>query len=277
MVRVDLTIVTTNEWSFVLAAAHLYNSLRQSTLLTCDWDDMHLVLEMHGEDNLFVGKVPITFQDCAKHFTLAAGMPASAFARNKRQPESIFSRKNGRRLKKLAPVSRLFKGRYCDADGRTNLEPRDVIVALSQKATEEGDEIYHLKHSVDVCTLIVNLGLAIEDETLQVTFNHFEMHMLCWKLLRQLHVAFGPAFPDWSRECRDDRQLPTIVFEIMLAATQKRSVASRASEIMADFVSQMDELAQRDLHTMYESAAPRRAVAAVGVVIQSDVSQLLAT
>jgi len=232
---------------------------------------------MHGEDNLLVGKVPITFQDCAKHFTLAAGMPASAFARNKRQPESIFSRKNGRRLKKLAPVSRLFKGRYCDADGRTNLEPRDVIVALSQKATEEGDEIYHLKHSVDVCTLIVNLGLAIEDETLQVTFNHFEMHMLCWKLLRQLHVAFGPAFPDWSRECRDDRQLPTIVFEIMLAATQKRSVASRASEIMADFVSQMDELAQRDLHTMYESAAPRRAVAAVGVVIQSDVSQLLAT
>jgi hypothetical protein len=81
-------------------------------------------------------------------------------------------------------VSRLFKGHYCHTDGRTNLGPSDELQVLRQKASKEGAEVYKMGSQVDVCDIVRTLGLAVEHETAQMTFNYFEMHILCWRLLR---------------------------------------------------------------------------------------------
>jgi hypothetical protein len=166
----EAAIGISDSWSYILATAHFYNSLPQSQLLTCQWGDMERILSMHGSENLLVGSASTTFEACMKHYGLAVGMPASDFAPNQRRLPAASLHSKKRRLKQLAPVSRLFKGRHCDADGRNNLEPNDVIQVLRQKASDERIELYQMSSDVDVCEIIRTLGLAIEHETTQVTF-----------------------------------------------------------------------------------------------------------
>lgn len=268
-------IIEANSWPFILAAAHLYNSLGQSSLLTCRWDDMERVISMHGAGNLFVGAIPTTSEDCVKRFALACGMPAEELARNRRQRNSLTSFSKGRRLEKLAPVSRFFKGRYCDADGRTSLEPSSVVEVLRQKALKEGDE-YSISSSGDLYEILVKLGHAIERETLQVTFNHLKMHILCWKMLRQLRTATGTIFLEFSKEYRNDRNLPVLVFEILTEATRGNEVGALiASEVMASFVIQEGGVAQRDIRALLASMRARTPIVSDGVSDQSDADPAL--
>jgi len=278
MLAHEAAITVANSWSCILATAHLYNGFRQSGLLAFRWEDMERVISMHGVENLFVGAAPTTLEDCLKHFSLATGMRPSELAPNQRQAqkEAKSSNLKWRRLKQLTPVSSLFKGRLCEADGRTDLGPNDVIKALRQKALEEGSEAYEISPDVDLCDIIGKLRLAIEHETTQTTFNHFEMHLVCSKLLRQLHEAVAPDIFMWSVEYRDDRSIPGVVLAILVEATKGRPVASKAGELMAGFVALNDDLAQRDTQTLDAVVISRRASASGGGVVgHSDPSHLL--
>lgn len=198
MVTHESAITIANSWSCILAVAHLYNSLRRDGLLAYQWEDMERVIFMHGAENLFVGAAPTAFEDCKVCFAIATGIRVSEFAPNRHRKEAKIScLKRRRNPKQLVPVSDPFKLRHCYGDGRTNLEPRDVVKALRQKASEENAEIYEVNPDVDVCDIIAELGLAIEHETTQMTFNHFEMHILCSRMLRQLHAAIGPNIFNW--------------------------------------------------------------------------------
>lgn len=201
-----------------------------------------------------------------KHLSFVTGMRPSALAPNHRRNETTLLAMQWRRLKRLTPVSSLFKGRFCDDDGRTNLGPNDVIKSLRQKASEEGAEVYQMGTEADVCDIIEKLGLAIEHETAQMAFNHFEMHILCSKLLRQLHVVVGPDILMWMVEYRDDRSLPGLVLALLVEATKGRPVALKAGELMADFVAQNDNLALRDTRTIDAVAVSRRPNALGGIV-----------
>jgi hypothetical protein len=64
-------------------------------------------------------------------------------------------------------------------------------------------------------------------ETPEITFNHFEMHITCWKLLRQLHHNLRGSISEWStRVYRDDRNLPTLVLYLLMEAAQQEKAAT---------------------------------------------------
>jgi hypothetical protein len=98
-------IFTANSCGFVLATAHLYNSLRATGTLRCEWPDMERIFAMHGVKNLFVGDLPVTFSSSVKSFGLAIGMPVSALAKNTRTRFSDHrSSKPKKSLGTLAPL-----------------------------------------------------------------------------------------------------------------------------------------------------------------------------
>ena len=47
-----------------------------------------------------------------------------------------------------------------------------LFQVLRQKASEEHAELHQMTSYVDVCEIVQTLGLAIEHETTQLTFNH---------------------------------------------------------------------------------------------------------
>lgn len=275
MVAHEAAITMATSWHLILATAHLYNSLRQSNLLTCQWEDMERVISMHGPEHLFVGAAPTTFGDCLKRFSIAAGMRASEFIPNHHRKEASNSYLKRRHLKKLTPVISLFAGRYFYADGRTNLGPNDVIKVLRQKASEESADIYQMSSGDDICDIIEKLRLAIEHETTQMTFNHFEMHILCSKMLRQLHSTLGAHISNWSERYRDDRDLFGVVLALLLDATNGSPVIFKAGELMANFVARNDDVAQGDTRAIYAVAGSRKTGVSDGVVVHNDASDLL--
>ena len=270
MVAHEAAITLANSWYCILATAHLYNSLRQSDLLTCQWEDMERVISMHGRDNLFIGSAPTTFKDCLKRFAIATGMRASEFAPNHHRAELSTSYLKWRQLKQLTPVSSLFAGRYCHADGRTHLGPNDAIKALRQKASEESADIYQMSPGDDICDIIEKLRLALEHETTQMTFKYFGMHILCSKMLRQLHVSLGADIFNWLEEYRDDRNLVGIVLALFLDAAKGSPVILEACELMASFVARNDDIAQRDTRAIYAVAGSRKTGVSVDVVAHGD-------
>lgn len=262
-------------WHRILATAHLYNSLRQSDLLTCQWEDMERIILMHGSDNRFIGAAPTTFKDSLKRFAIATGMRVSEFAPNHHQKGASTSYLKRRHLKQLTPVSSLFTGRYCRADGRTNLGPNDVVKVLRQKASEESAGIYQLSPGDDLCDTIEKLRLAIEHETTHMTFNHFEMHILRSKMLQQLHVTLGAHISHWSERYRDDRNLFGIVLALLLDAVKGSPVILEAGELMESFVARNDDIAQRDTRAIDAVAGSRKTGVSDGVVGHDDASDLL--
>jgi hypothetical protein len=108
-----------------------------------------------------------------------------------------------------------------------------------------------------------------------MTFNHSGMHILCSKMLRQLHVAIGPSIFSWVEKYHDDRNLTGIVLAIFLEAIEGEPVDVKAGELMTSFVAQNGDLALRDIRMIDAVAVSRRARASSDVLGYSDPSNLL--
>jgi hypothetical protein len=60
-----------------------------------------------------------------------------------------------------------------------------------------------------------------------VTFNHFEMHITCWKLLQQLYHSLRSSPSEWPGELhQDDRQLPAVVPWLLSEAAEHEKLAA---------------------------------------------------
>lgn len=225
----ERAIATSNSWRFVLTTSHLYNSLRQTGMLRCEWDDMESIISMHRAENLFVGKLPTTLLDCMKHCALACGFPVSYLARNTRSQSLKSGSGKHRMLEPLASMSWQFKKRFCGNDDRTDLGPTDVMAMLrkSRLANGAAEQSRH-KPNISVSDVLQELCLCIHDETAEVVFNHFEMHVTCWRLLRQLHATLRHSLSntDWSEVYRDDRNLPSLVFYLLVEASEQQRLDS---------------------------------------------------
>jgi hypothetical protein len=225
MVAHEGAILTANSWAFIQVTSHLYNSLRQTNMLRCTWDSMERIMSMHKTENLFVGSLPATFNDCFKRCALACGFSVTNLARNARLGGLKISPTKQRKLDMLAPVSWSFKKRFCDLDGRTNLGPTDVMETLRKSRLLNAGEQFKSLSRVSMDGILCLLGLHIHMETLEITFSHFEMHVACWKLLRQLHYNLRGSISEWSTKIyRDDRHLPTLVLYLLTEAAQQEKV-----------------------------------------------------
>jgi hypothetical protein len=234
MVAHEGAIITANSWAFIQVTSHLYNSLRQTDMLHCTWDSMEHIMTMHGIDNLFLGSLPTTFNDCFKRCALTAGLSVTNLSRDARLQNFKTSPARQRKLDMLAPVSWSFKKRFCDSDCRTDLGPIDVMEILrNSRMLNAGGHLQPIS-PVPSNGILCLLGLHIHMETLETTFNHFEMHITCWKLLRQLHHNLRGSISEWSTTVyRDDRELPTLVLYLLMEAAQqeKATIASGISMV----------------------------------------------
>ena len=260
----EASIVFVNAWGSVLYSAHLYNALRQERLIINAWPDMDSALLIHRTEDMFIGDFPKTTEDYFKRFCLTIGHSASMFAKNRRRSGVVASKAGPRALNGISPVSMMFKSRYCDNDGRTNLSLDDIEVILKKYVDDSEDvdsevssewatpkikiklpgEVPLAPHSngtqssesrkrrsktrrsaasgVRPLHLLNALLEAMQSEMLELTFDHFRLHMFSWRLLREikqrldadLHDIYGPMYLEKETE------LPYIVGYIFMTAVQ---------------------------------------------------------
>ncbi|KAM0710548.1 hypothetical protein Q7P35_002219 [Cladosporium inversicolor] len=220
-------IINANSWKSIMAASHLYNSLRHRKVLRITWDIMESIISMHGVENLFIGSLPTTFIDCFKRCVIACGLSASVFARNPRSRDSRITTGKQRKLDTLAPLSWTFKKRFCDFDGRTDLSPVNVLTSLHKSLLMDGVKFERSLSKASVDNILRLLCFQIHVETFELTFNHFEMHITCWKLLQQLYHSLRSSSSEWPGELhQDDRQLPAVVPWLLSEAAEHEKLAA---------------------------------------------------
>lgn len=254
MVAHEGAVITINSWAHVMAAAHLYNCLRQAYMLNSTWADMEIMLHMHGKERLFLGDLPVGMVDCMKRMSLAAGVPITTFANNTRKASSKTPIGNPRKLDRLAPVLWLFKGRICDSDGRVDLEPGEVAKAIDRQSATSTAAGTQRTHSDDAGTVLWQLMQVVQRESKELNFDHFGFHVRCSKLLRQIHSTVGDDLKEWNAAYRDDRNLCGIVLCLLVDAAETERlqtalglgarlppthVLSRASVILGELINQI--------------------------------------
>ena len=120
----------------IMAVAHLYNALKQCGYLPddCEWEDMNLLIQMHGPRDIFLGEFPTTMEDCTKRLALFQGVSPQTFARNRRRGANrvIFSKSGGRDLKQASPIASIFRNRFLD-QGDVDLSVTSVEVLLGRR------------------------------------------------------------------------------------------------------------------------------------------------
>lgn len=258
----EFAVVTANSWTFVIASAHLYNSLRQTEILRCEWPDMECLFDMHQAKNLFVGDLPTTFEDGMKNFSLAMGVPLGLLAKNKRKGYYDHPRSKPRKsLGMLVPTLWKFKTSICDGVGRGALRPEDVKGFMRQTLVEEiGLDCFNA--AVDASTILRLLPVVIQLETADVTFDHLEMHIVCWKLLREINNVLGESVPGWSQIYRDDRILPGLTMWLLSGLADRENVAkalglgrqlapanfsSTVGELLESFIAREGDVASKSM------------------------------
>jgi hypothetical protein len=224
-------ILTANSWTFVISTAHLYNSLRQTGILRCEWPDMERIFALHRTKNLFVGDMPATFKDGMKNFSLAMGVPLVTLAKNKRkrQRSDHYPRSKPRKfLGMLASTLWKFKTSLCDGVGRGPLGLQDIQEYMRQKTDQELAGPGFGPAIDDTHNVFWDFLLALKSETAEVTFDHLEMHIVCWKLLREINAALGESIPGWSKVYRDDRILPGLAMWLMSGLADLEQKATKS-------------------------------------------------
>ena len=123
----------------IMVAAHLYNALKQCGYLPdgCEWEDMNLLIEMHGTQDIFLGDLPTTIEDCTKRLAMFQGVSPQTFARNRRigGHRVIFSKTGGRILKQASHIASIFRNRFLSG-GDVDLSLASVEALLGQRMEE---------------------------------------------------------------------------------------------------------------------------------------------
>lgn len=109
-----------------------------------------------------------------------------------------------RKLKMLAPVPWTFQHRFCASSRRTDLAPEDVVNILSEEGSKYGFSIPKSGWKLDSLSVLSNLHMAIGKEIPELTFDHFQMHVVCWKFMRRLQAAYEHEYPSWYDYYRDE-------------------------------------------------------------------------
>ena len=123
----------------ITTAAHLYNLFKQCGYLPedCEWEDMNLLIKIHGPQDIFLGDFPTTIEDCTKRLAMFQGVSPRTFARNRRKGghQVIFSKTGGRALKQASPIASIFRNRFLNGGG-VDLSIASVEVLLGRRMND---------------------------------------------------------------------------------------------------------------------------------------------
>ena len=238
----ELGVSLANEWGSVLYAYHLYQALLQEELIQPNWHDMNLL--MSWQNGVLLGVRPSKFDGYLKRLALSLGVPSAKFDSTGRKPFRL--PRNGPRgmLKELAPLSLMFKHRYCDADGRIDLTLQDLEKIVSRSVWKKSNPIEDppgkkaeasssskpgkkpAKSSGARPTaenLLESLRDDLMGEALELQFNYLLMHRVCWNLFRAVHKECDLLLQErlGSGYLKSDDDLPFLTYHILRAVTPK--------------------------------------------------------
>ncbi|KAK8170849.1 hypothetical protein BKA80DRAFT_338964 [Phyllosticta citrichinensis] len=245
----------------VLYTCHLYHAIRNEKLLQTPWEDMETLMELQAEST-FGNRRPENRNECMRRFLLATGVSASTFAKDSRVRGIKRSKCLTRGLAWQAPLTRIFRHRYCENSRRFDFTPeelekimektgnwaddgyeeigiRDVIIGLdsswptrSQARREaKGKSKGQAPQRVPMPVLLKRMCNALQGETKELTFDYLHMHRQCWSLLRSIKQESLETFRkmDGSHILEEEGQLPQLVGFILSSALPESKPSRTAS------------------------------------------------
>lgn len=247
------SIAFVNTLGSILSGAHLYHALRQEGLLTNVWPDMDLALLMHETEGSFIDGFFKTTADFCGKLSLAKKHSAKCSAKSRMYDGIVAAKSDPIKLSELAPLCAKFKNRFHSHESRIRLSSDDVKTILYLADSIEEWKILEFTMNTDLTsnvrfrTPIVQflnaLLTVIQAETLELTFDHFRLHIFCWNLLRNLRDALrGDLTELYGRGCfEEEKLLPHIVGYIIVATAsatdtdkQKQTQKQKQKQKLAD-------------------------------------------
>ena len=258
MLYQDIGFKLANTWGSILYAGHLYEACRISGSgedKLPSWPDMELVLEIHGKEQSFGGKIPTTIDESYTAFLIIAGYStgtvqalgtalteAASRYRSPRNPE-LMSKSGPRPFQDQNKILPIYRRKYT-VDVTTGLQyDITAIEALLKdlRATEAKKSITlttgvgrkgfrkekrHRAAKFSLTQLLSILEKGLQLETRSIRFDYVSMHLRCLRIYRSIKTVshpyligkLGPAYID------NDSQLPFITaWTLHIAALALRS------------------------------------------------------
>ncbi|KAI9091296.1 hypothetical protein DFS34DRAFT_329689 [Phlyctochytrium arcticum] len=250
----ELGIVYANACGSIMYVAHLYEACKHSIVLGENklWDDMEWVMQTHGKERMFRGRVPQTPLESLKSFCLTMGMSPAEFSSDRlRRPKkapAFVSHPNGPiGLTESTTVSLIFRPRLCYKTGQP-FTIEHVNVALQRiMSTASGGPLSKLqlqwdrRHCLTPLQLLVVLKNGLRSEKDMLRFGYLSMHTRCMNILQDLHQAldvtltryFGPQYLE------DETQLPFVIGYLLQISTGSEAIKQKLKLKDADCSSKL--------------------------------------
>ena len=257
----DIGFKLANTWGSILLAGHLYEACRISESggdKLPNWPDMEFVMDLHGKEESFGGKIPKTIDESYTAFLLIAGLSsdvvkavrvaftdAASRYRPLRQSEML-SKSGSRPFKDHTKILPIYRRKYT-VDVTTGLQYdiaaiesllKDLKATKAKKSTtitsvvgRKGfrKEKRHRAAKFSLTQLLSVLEEGLQLETRSIRFDYVSMHLRCLSTFRDIKTVshpylvgkLGPAY------IQNDGQLPLITAWILHIA----SIALRQGEL----------------------------------------------
>lgn len=257
----EASIRFVNALGSIFSTAHLYHALRQGGLLTNVWPDMDLASLIHNTEGSFFKPTA----DYCEQFSLAMKYSAKNPAKNRMNDGSLAAKSGPTKLSQLAPVCSMFRNRFFGHETCVNLSPDQVNTILNVadsieawkilKFTTKTNPTTNVRSRNPIVQFLNALLVATQSETLELTFDHFRLHIFCWTLLRKLRDAlYDDLIELHGRGCLDknqEDQLPDIVGYILMTAVSATATAT-------DTAAEKQKLAGTNTGTSSSTPASRK-------------------
>jgi len=249
----DIGFKLSNTWASIMYAAHLYEACRHSGSLPGEplpeWQDIELVLDIHGKEQAFGGKIPKTIDESNSAYQLVAGFSTDAVGANRavftdtasryrapRNPE-LMAKSGFRHFQNQTKIIPMFRRKFT-VDVTTGVQYdiesiegllRDIkageikdLAASVKKSERKGfrKERNHRGSKFSLTQLLSVLEKGLQVETTSIRFDYISMHLRCLRLFRKVKAVSevyltGKIGPDFLE---DDSQLPQITGWIFMFA-----------------------------------------------------------
>jgi len=208
-----------NTFTSIQSAAHLYQACQHSSRIPegkplRDWIDMEFVMQLHGKEEAFGGRIPTTIDDSNRAFQLVAGF-SNHIVDGKRVTirGAVCNCRHKCGLKGFLDQTKIlsiYKKKFSENPKTTGQDDMSEIEALLRdpKAGEEkaartinqrksGRRGYQKekKHSTSKFSIIKLLSVlerGLQQETTSIRFDYLSMHLRCLEILRAIRNATHP-------------------------------------------------------------------------------------
>lgn len=240
-----------NSWCTIMSAAHLVTACRHYDTLSQvpnlkPWPDIDFVMDMHGKEDLFGGKMPRNIDESMTAFLDMRGWsrevqgamkyygtdkPIPKWLRNVSTDAPLVRDSGPRGLKDHSQIIPIFFRKYCGSSTLgTRLDVKSIENLLAdvthdlQRPKYKGRKLRrerkHKSPKYSVVQLLSIIEAGLKMETSSIHFDYVSMHLRCIQFLKKVKMGAHDYLVGKHGESylENDSQLPYIVAWILQVA-----------------------------------------------------------